>query len=506
LDPFPRGFVTLGVLGVLGLVYLLHYVYFLLLPRRAIARCGGSDPERLRRYLERVVATPSLLGAGQKLIARSALARIYLRRGQHAEVVAHCRANLESMSKLLRHTERFRALEAEYRRQLADSLEALGRVDEAAEERRRAEEGVERAPADTLRHLTQGKLLEEQNRHEEAYGELQKALDLTPASNTPVRIECMIHLLLTAHRAGRPAECLRWAEEAIALGAKGTFLHSAHRMAGLACGNLGRLEESERHIRHAYDAAAAEDNRPAMAEALGSLASCLRKLGRLAEAADTCARATAMDPQAARMALAVQTQIFHAWGRYDDALATMERHREPLVIPRLERRMKAVRSLDRARLEAECGRADDAWRHIHEAHAELRDDVKLGFKCEAALCWVLAARGDADESQRLAASLEPRLAAFERDPGSCRGVLYDLGMAACARGDHAAGIDCWTRYLTLSPDPVYRPDALYHRGESYRQLGRFDDARNDYQAAVAMGLDTHFSRLAGRRLGELALS
>jgi tetratricopeptide (TPR) repeat protein len=79
-------------------------------------------------------------------------------------------------------------------------------------------------------------------------------------------------------------------------------------------------------------------------------------------------------------------------------------------------------------------------------------------------------------------------------------------MAACARGDHPAGIDCWTRYLPLSPDPVYRPDAFYHRGECYRHLGRLDEARADYQAAVAMDIDTHFFQLARRRLSELELS
>jgi tetratricopeptide (TPR) repeat protein len=499
--------VALGGLCFIA-VYLLEYVYFEVLPRFAHQRYRSTNPEPLRRFLEWVVATPSLFGPTRKLFARDSLAGIYLERGQHAEAVNQFRANLKSLSGLQQSAELFPSPGAYYRVRLADCLEALGRVDEAAEERRRAEGGVDRAEPDALRHRTRAMLLENQNRYEEAYAECQEELDLTPASETFARIECMIHLVLTAYSAGRPADSLRWAEEAIALGAKGSHLQSAHKLAGMACGNLGRLEESEQHYRRAYDAAAAENNRPVMAKILGLLASCLRKRGQLAEADEAAARAAAVDPKAGRSSLLARAGILHARGRYDEALAMLGRCSEadPLAIPDFERRSRAVCSLSAARIEAECGRADDARRHIHEALAVLANDAKLGLICEAALSWAHAVRGDAAESQRLAASLEPRLAAFERDPTTCRDVLYDLGMAACARGDHAAGIDCWTRYLGLGPYPVYQPDALYHRGECHRHLGHLHEARSDYQAAVALDIGTHFSHLALRRLGELALS
>jgi tetratricopeptide (TPR) repeat protein len=187
-----------------GQVGLLHYVYFVVLPRLAYRRYRKTHPELLRRYLERVVATPSLLGPTQKLFARASLAGIYLDRRQHAESAAHLGANIKTLTGLLRYTGLFHAREADYRRRLADCLEALGQVDEAAAERRRAEEGVERAPADTLRHLTRGKLLEGQNRHEEAYAEFQEALDLTPASQIGIRVQCMVNLVRAAYQAGRP--------------------------------------------------------------------------------------------------------------------------------------------------------------------------------------------------------------------------------------------------------------------------------------------------------------
>ena len=487
-------------------VGLFHHLYFIFLPQRAIKKRSDGDPERLRRYLERVLATPSLLGSGVKIVAHTGLVGIYLRSGRHTEAVAHCRAILTALVGS-RNRDRYGALEADTRRRLADCLEALGENDEAEEQRRRAQEGLRLAPADSLRHITKGTLLEREHRYEEAYREHLKALELTPPTNVPIRIECMMHLVTAAYNAGRPTDCLRWAEEAIALGATGRLLVSAHKMAAVACGNLSRLEESEQHYRKAYDALASAKKTPEMAATLGGLADCLRRRGKLVAANETCVQAAAMDPKGRRMSLAVQSHVLRAWGRYDEALAIRAGYKDAgqLVIPHHERRIVAVQSLDTARIEAECGRADAAWSHVQEALAVLRDDAKLGLVCEAVCCWVLAVRGLADESQRFASELAARLSEFERDPSTCRGVLHDLGMAACARGDHHAGIDCWTRYLGLSPDPVHQPTAFYQRGECHRQLGQVTEARNDYRAAVATNLDTHHARLAQQRLDRFAL-
>ena len=327
-------------------------------------------------------------------------------------------------------------------------------------------------------------------------------------SNSPIRIECMIHLVLSAYDCGRPAECLRWADEAIALGATSGILRSTHRMAGVACSSLGRPEDPEQHFRLAYDAAAAEKNAPTMAEDLGSLARCLYKRGKLVEANEACLNATTMDPKAARQSLAVQSAIFWNWGRYDDALAVLARHKDvnEQIIPYFNRRVVA-HFCDRHRPHR--GRVRPSQRSL-VAHprnrAEFSSDAKLSLICEAATSWVLSPpRGLSTSHNVSPASSKRSSPPSERDPSTCRSVLYDLGMAACTRGDHHAGIACWTRYLALSPDPVYQPTAYYHRGECHRQLAQLSEAINDYQAAVALNLDTHFSQLARRRLGELTL-
>ena len=314
--------------------------------------------------------------------AAHALVDIYLPQGRHAEAAAHCRANLATLEKV-RSVADFASLQADIRRRFADCLEALGQTDEAEDQRRRAEDCIDRAPDDAQRHLIHGMLLERERRHAEACALYERALSMTPVSITQVRIECMIHLVLCCYNAGRPAESLDWAEQAIALGADGKFLRIAHRMAGVACGNLSRLEESEDHYRRAYDVAAAEGDMGEMGQILGSLGSVQRKRGKLVEANEACVKAAAVDPKAIRMAVAVQSQILREWGRFDEALAMLRRYDEgtSIVIPALERRVRATRSLDVSRIEAECGRADDAWVHIQEAISELGSDAKLGLKC-----------------------------------------------------------------------------------------------------------------------------
>ncbi len=490
---------------VFGVIFLLDHLYFVWLPQRAIKKYQDADPERLRRYLERVVATPTPFPAS-KLVARSMLITIHINKGEHAKAAACCQVNLAVLTQA-KPRRLFHLAEADTRRRFADCLEALGRPDEADSERREAEACVARAPRNPVQWLLRGKTLERENRYDEATREFEQALKMTPESDRQGRIQCLVHLVLSCHNAGRPADSLDWAEQTIALGATGMFLRTAHRMASIALGNLGRLDEAEEHCQKAHDLAMADGNVGARAEILGSLADIQRKRGRLAEAYQSAEEAAKVDPQATRIAYAVQLSVLREWGRFDEALLMMERHdsSKKVVIPALERRLMAASNLDRSRIEAESGKADDAWIHIQEAVAVLGNDPKLGLKCDGAAAWIFAARGLAEDSRRVADQVKERLADFEQDPSTQRGALYDLGMAACVRGDHDEGIDCWTRYLGLKPDPVHRPTAFYFRGECRRQLGDRTGAKADYDAAIGLEIDSHYARLARSRRGEMSL-
>jgi tetratricopeptide (TPR) repeat protein len=508
LDQLPPTIVPalLIVFGLAVVVLSLHPLYFEVLPRRAAGKYGDAAPEWLRRYLERVVATPSLLGRRMKLVPHLLLVNVHLPKCRYAEAAHHCRAALELLS-VMSPGHYHGWLEAATRQQLAECLEGLERHDEAAEQLRLAAAGVARSHDSARRYLTEGNLLQQRDRNDESHAAYRKALELTPASDTAGRIECMMHLVLSAERVGRIAECLSWAEQVIALGAEGVTLRDAHRMAGVALAYLGRPEESEGYYRRAYDLAVAAGDTPAAADTLGNLADCLFKRGQLAEAYEAAARAAALHPKGLRMSLIVQSQALKEWGRFEESLALSERYSEgvPLHIPSLERRLLAYLALGASCVEAECGRADDAWRRLQEPLAELGDDAKLGLQAEGAACFILAARGLADESRSAAVRIEARLGDFEGDPATRRTCLYCLARAACTRGDHLAGIDSWTRYLDLGPAPVYYPTAFYFRGECHHQLGQPADARKDYRAAVATDLDTYHARLARRQLGEVTI-
>jgi tetratricopeptide (TPR) repeat protein len=151
------------ILVVLGA----HRFYFVTLPQRAIKKFRKTDPERLKRQLMRTVATPSLLGGCYKLVAHNALADICFSRGQHAEAIVHCCAYLKILTGS-RNAASSAALEGHIRCRLADCLEAIGQVDEAAEERSRAKMAVDRSPDEPLRYTTQGILLKRQSRYAEA--------------------------------------------------------------------------------------------------------------------------------------------------------------------------------------------------------------------------------------------------------------------------------------------------------------------------------------------------
>jgi hypothetical protein len=67
---------SLVALAIVPAVALVHRLYFVVLPKRTVKKYANTDPDRLRLYMERVVATPSLLGPGQKNFARRTLVNI----------------------------------------------------------------------------------------------------------------------------------------------------------------------------------------------------------------------------------------------------------------------------------------------------------------------------------------------------------------------------------------------------------------------------------------------
>jgi hypothetical protein len=115
---------------ILGAVAL-HWAWFVLVPRCSLDLAGG-DRDRQSRLLRWVINTP--IPGGPKLRARQTLAANDHAAGRYEEAEAGYRS-------LLRDSHDGRDLppgmEATLRRQLADTLEAMGRPEEAAAQRAR---------------------------------------------------------------------------------------------------------------------------------------------------------------------------------------------------------------------------------------------------------------------------------------------------------------------------------------------------------------------------------
>jgi hypothetical protein len=101
-------------------------------PRCSLDLAGG-DRDRQSRLLRWVINTP--VPGGPRLLARSTLAANDHAAGRYDEAEAGFRSILEDSRD---GKDLPPGLEAVLRRQLADSLEALGRTEEAAVERERA--------------------------------------------------------------------------------------------------------------------------------------------------------------------------------------------------------------------------------------------------------------------------------------------------------------------------------------------------------------------------------
>ena len=135
-------------------------------------------------------------------------------------------------------------LEDEVRVEITVCLDFLGRPDEAEMERMAVAGGGEEKPQGFLGWRAVGKALEKQHRYDDAASAYEQALRLTDATNEAGRDGLLVRLVLASFNAGRPEVTVHWAEQAIALEVAETQLYRVHRMAGVACSNLGRLVEA----------------------------------------------------------------------------------------------------------------------------------------------------------------------------------------------------------------------------------------------------------------------
>ncbi len=482
-----------GLIASPLVLLVVHVLYFMVFPLKLLKTLARGDQARRRRILEWVAATPSVVGGWVKFLPHFMLFQMNVMDRDYEAALRRGELALK-----------FRPLpgnESELRRKMADCLDQLGRSAEAEAQRQAAEACLKGIKTDFLERKAHAKLLSEQGRHAEAYQVYVEGWALIPpVSIGPVRVDYLVQMGFAAFNAGEPALGLRHANEAIAAGAKFPFLRAAHQLAGLALGDLGRLDEAEIHRKTALELARASARPEEAARDLAQLADLERRHGRFASAEDYCRQSEAIGPSH-ELAM-TWAALLRAQGRFDEALERLD-----ATIPYAaglsladQRRVDALLHLAMSWIESELERWDLAEAHLLEAQAAMEPLRRLRLQWLATRVRILAGQGRSDEAREELGRLEIMFGELPNDVSIRKRVLALTGRAALLLNDFARAERDWTDFLDPQADPVDVPAAYYHIGQARLGLGNRQGAREAFEAAVNSGIDSHHARLAREAL------
>ena len=411
-------------------------------------------------------------------------------------------------------------IEADTRRRLADTLEILGRPEEAAAEREHAAAVIARNPLDAMAQQAHGDLLKRNHRYDEACAAYSEALTKTSSLDGSGRAIIMAKLAIAHYEAARPSETVRWAQSALASQPNFVTRLSMERMNGVGYADQGDLEKAEHHYRQALGLSRLRGSPKDVAQDLGILAGIHHKRGQFEEAIASCheARQTFADPS--RTSFAIEAECLRDMGRFDEARAVKaERQRASgFDQPWTERRMQALSALGSAWIETRADQPEAALDYLEQAYSGFTantntgsvwpsppqgNDNKLILWCDATKSLALAQRGDVQASRQMYESVLSRLPRFSQDRATKLGVYNHLGRAAFVLGKMAECQEMFHHYLACRPNPVGQPSAYYWLGECHLRLGEPDAARGAFRQAVAPGINSLEARRAQARLDEL---
>lgn len=461
---------------------------------RSQRKFNRGDHAGARAVLERALRSPFGVGVENRATLRYQLAWYYMADSRYAEAADQVRAALAAPLPW--------QLEATLRKRLAECLEALEQGEPAFNEWQRALALTDGAVRDASWYLFRGKLLAAQHQHAAACHALEQALKLATPAQTALRHEALAQLAISSYNAGRPDQTIQWANQGISEGLQGVYLKTVHGMAGVGYSVLGKLTDSARHRRAAYELAQQEGSTSLAAKYLAQLANVYLKQGLLGDATAEADRAISIHPDARRTAWCVQSDTFKARGLWNEARELLENARETPAFPQPaeERRAQATFSLARAWLEFEAGDAETAWRHLEQAGKELVNDERLSLWCEITSIPVLAAIGRAPGARAAHERAEAALSAYPHDVETRSLFFASEGRYYFLLGEHERAAASWRRFLELDAGALQNPTAYYFIGECCVALGDLDAARAAYGEALEVGIPTYHARLAADRL------
>jgi tetratricopeptide (TPR) repeat protein len=485
--------------GMLAHVWLLlvigsgvvSWVWFVVIPQKSLKLAKG-DVDRQRRLLQWVVNTPGV--QGMKIHARYILAANLQVAKRYAEAEALFQLIVKVNQGALEP-----GFESLLRQKLADTIEALGRGDEAEAERERASEILPGAGKTVLSHQAQGKLFDSAHRYAEAVTAYERALSFAPLGNNSVRTTLMMQLVVSTNNAGRPAATVRWAEAVIALDPHCQLIDGVRRMAALGYMNLGQLDDAERHLRVAIEHPASPKNR---AESLALLAACMMRRGDLDKAERICRDAEDLAPGTHPLWWKMIARIEKARGRLEEAIRALEHANTPSIshIPAQHRHTAAVIKRELATLHSELGRGDIALALICEAELELAGDPKQEILVNADAAFVHASRCERDLARQKIASAYEGRKRMTIDRSSEQAMLISLSRASLLIDEPRCAQSFLDEFLKLRPDPGSYPFTFFHLAECRRQIGDEAGARELYIKAASTHFGSRWERLARERL------
>ncbi len=350
---------------------------------------------------------------------------------------------------------------AQTRVHLADTLEALGRPDEAQAERKLAASQVKLDPETFTSLHAAAKMLEHDQHFDEAYLTYERALAAAPRTMKKVRLELVLRLAVTATNAGRPADCLRWAVAALEIDPTGPLNTTARTLAANASESLGRLDDAQRYAHAAAERATTPARR---AQALAQMADYVMRRGDLAGAERIAREAEAQSPGEQQFPWVIISNVAMHRGEYVASIEAAERTAnitEGHVVA-TQRRARAGIQLHIASLHAELGRLDHALDLLRVAEAEFAGDLKMSVMIDVVAARVHALRHEPEIAlERIAATLENR-ARLATNVAIQRLVVFGTGRAALALGDAEQAEAMLRAYLELKPDPLFHPAVYYH--------------------------------------------
>jgi tetratricopeptide (TPR) repeat protein len=486
------------LMGIAGAIAL-HWAWFVLVPRWSLELAGG-DRDRQSRLLRWVINTP--IPGGPQVRARYLLAANEQEAGRYAEAEAGFRSLLDDYRDGMSLPPGFESLLVSH---LADTLEASGRRDEAIAERDRAVMARKPDQETSVGFQIQGQWLDRDRRYAEAVAAYERALASCPPEQRATRVGLMMHLALSSFNAGCPADMLRWADAVISIDPGGPREHQARRLAAIACSNLGRLQDAERHARSAWDRAQTPKQ---CAEAMALLGEYVMRSGDLDGAERIALEAEAILPGGSRTPWIVLSLIQRERSRFQPAIEALERARTIPIgpIPAGNRRADAMIDLLLALDHADLGHHDVARELIGRAEEELAGDEKLTALLDATAALTYALAGEREEAVARIGSVDKGRHAFPEDRGTQDSVLSRLGWATLEVGRPERAEAFLREFLDRRPDPLYLPYAWYLLGGCRRRLGDESGGRECDVKAASTRTGCRWERYARERLAAEGVS